>query len=79
MFLHVDAHEEGAKITDFIIILHLIDSHIFDFQLGNHKHGGIEPCPDTEVYFLRIGTVHLVCGIAILPENRTGYRHQTEK
>ena len=51
MLLHVDAHKEGAEITYLVVILHLIDSYILNFQFRHHEHGRVESRLDTDIYF----------------------------
>ena len=70
MFFHIDAHEESAEITYLIVILHLIDSHILNFQFRHHEHGRVESSLNTDIYFFCIGTVYFFC-IIILADNRT--------
>ena len=55
MLLHVDAHKEGAEITYLVVILHLIDSYILNFQFRHHEHGRVESRLDTDIYFFVLG------------------------
>lgn len=55
MLFHIDAHEESTEITNLIVILHLIDSYIFNFQFRHHEHGRVEARFDTDIYFFVLG------------------------
>ena len=72
MLLHVDAHKEGAEITYLVVILHLIDSYILNFQFRHHEHGRVESRLDTDIYFFCIGAVHFFC-VIVLADSRAGY------
>ena len=72
MLLYVDTHKESTKITYLVVILHLIDSHILNFQFRHHEHGRVESRLDTDIYFFCIGAVYFFC-VIVLADSRAGY------
>lgn len=52
--VEVDAHEEGAEVADFIIVLHFVDSHPVDAELGDEEEGRGETAFYSEVHRMLI-------------------------
>lgn len=73
MPVDVDSYEEGPEVTDFVIVLYLVDSHAVDAEVGNEEKGGSKSSFDAKIHKVfmmdlqRFFTRRARCGKSLSP------------